>query len=100
MRKKEILLACFGVVSLMFLTSCSLMRGAQGTTVKIAAQNTTESSIMANMIVQLIEHESDNQATLVSNLDHQVSLMKLYYVVMLILRQLAILEQILLALWG
>ncbi|WP_438835174.1 osmoprotectant ABC transporter substrate-binding protein [Streptococcus pluranimalium] len=68
MRKKEILLACFGVVSLMFLTSCSLMRGAQGTTVKIAAQNTTESSIMANMIVQLIEHESDNQATLVSNL--------------------------------
>ncbi|MFZ7334471.1 osmoprotectant ABC transporter substrate-binding protein [Streptococcus pluranimalium] len=68
MRKKEILLACFGVVSLLFLASCSLMRGTQGTTVKIAAQNTTESSIMANMIVQLIEHESDNQARLVSNL--------------------------------
>ncbi|MGT2832066.1 osmoprotectant ABC transporter substrate-binding protein [Streptococcus halotolerans] len=65
---KKLIVASVAFISLLALTACGLVKGSEGKTVKIAAQNTTESSIIANMIAELIEHETDSKATLVSNL--------------------------------
>ncbi|WP_438467760.1 osmoprotectant ABC transporter substrate-binding protein [Streptococcus pluranimalium] len=68
MKMKKLVIIAMISVSLFGLAACSLVTGSQGQTVKVAAQNTTESSIIANMIAELIEHETDHKATLVSNL--------------------------------
>ncbi len=68
MKKIKLLVAGVTLMSLLALTACSLIKGSEGKTVRIATQNTTESSIVANIIAELIEHETDSKATLVSNL--------------------------------
>ncbi|WP_125579863.1 osmoprotectant ABC transporter substrate-binding protein [Lacticaseibacillus suibinensis] len=56
--------------SLLLLTGCGFpgIAGTQKGTVRIAALSSTESSIMANMLAELITHETGMPTTLVSNL--------------------------------
>ncbi|MDO3659680.1 osmoprotectant ABC transporter substrate-binding lipoprotein OpuCC [Bacillus sp. C28GYM-DRY-1] len=54
----------------LLLSGCSLpgLGGASDDTIKIGAQSMTESEIVANMIAQLIEHDTDLNTALVKNL--------------------------------
>ena len=61
------------MIPILMLTSCHSNNKAKTNTntsgnIKIAAMSTTESSIMANMISELINHELGYKTTLVSNL--------------------------------
>ncbi|MEY8699997.1 osmoprotectant ABC transporter substrate-binding protein [Streptococcus ferus] len=68
MKKKIYWLMLSAVLSLLTLSGCNLLQSNQFSTIKIASMNTTESSIMANMIAELIEHETSYKTTLISNL--------------------------------
>lgn len=63
-------LGAFALVFVMLLGGCSLpgLGGASDDTIKIGAQSMTESEILANMIAQLIEHDTDLNTALVKNL--------------------------------
>ncbi len=64
-RKWITFIALFGVM--ISLSGCSrLTKGSS--TIKIAAMSTTESSIMANMIAQLVAHDLDYKTEIISNL--------------------------------
>ncbi|UTL74699.1 osmoprotectant ABC transporter substrate-binding lipoprotein OpuCC [Bacillus halotolerans] len=54
----------------MLLSGCSLpgLGGASQDTIKVGAQSITESEILANMIAQVIEHDTDLNTALVKNL--------------------------------
>ncbi|MCY8797160.1 osmoprotectant ABC transporter substrate-binding lipoprotein OpuCC [Bacillus inaquosorum] len=54
----------------LLLSGCSLpgLSGASDDTIKIGAQSMTESEILANMMAQLIEHDTDLNTALVKNL--------------------------------
>ncbi|MCY8137407.1 osmoprotectant ABC transporter substrate-binding lipoprotein OpuCC [Bacillus inaquosorum] len=54
----------------LLLSGCSLpgLGGASDDTIKIGAQSMTESEILANMMAQLIEHDTDLNTALVKNL--------------------------------
>ncbi|MFP7232777.1 osmoprotectant ABC transporter substrate-binding lipoprotein OpuCC [Bacillus subtilis] len=54
----------------LLLSGCSLpgLGGASDDTIKIGAQSMTESEIVANMMAQLIEHDTDLNTALVKNL--------------------------------
>ncbi|MCP6681801.1 osmoprotectant ABC transporter substrate-binding lipoprotein OpuCC [Bacillus nakamurai] len=54
----------------LLLGGCSLpgLSGASDDTIKIGAQNITESEILANMLAQLIEHNTDLNTALIKNL--------------------------------
>lgn len=56
----------FLLLTVMLLTACGSQSDTK--TIKIASVYTTESQIMANMIKQLIEHETDDSATIINNL--------------------------------
>lgn len=63
----------FGVLALasaLLLGGCSLpgLSGASDQTIKIGAQSITESEILANIIAQLIEHNTDLNTALIKNL--------------------------------
>ncbi|MGN9866628.1 osmoprotectant ABC transporter substrate-binding lipoprotein OpuCC [Bacillus swezeyi] len=71
MQKKK--LSLFGALMLvfsLFMSGCALpgLGGASGQTIKIGSQSITESEIMANMLAQLIEHDTDLKTALVKNL--------------------------------
>ncbi|KAA6450685.1 osmoprotectant ABC transporter substrate-binding lipoprotein OpuCC [Bacillus swezeyi] len=71
MQKKK--LSLFGALMLvfsLFMSGCALpgLGGASGLTIKIGSQSITESEIMANMLAQLIEHDTDLKTALVKNL--------------------------------
>ncbi|MFT0801371.1 osmoprotectant ABC transporter substrate-binding lipoprotein OpuCC [Bacillus swezeyi] len=71
MQKKK--LSLFGALMLvfsLFMSGCALpgLGGASGQTIKIGSQSFTESEIMANMLAQLIEHDTDLKTALVKNL--------------------------------
>lgn len=55
---------------LLLLSSCSFpgLGGSAKDTIRISSQSTTESQILANIVSQLIAHETDNQVELVNNL--------------------------------
>ncbi|MER3115859.1 osmoprotectant ABC transporter substrate-binding lipoprotein OpuCC [Bacillus subtilis] len=63
-------LGAFALVFVMLLGGCSLpgLGGASDDTIKIGSQSMTESEILANMIAQLIEHDTDLNTALVKNL--------------------------------
>lgn len=54
----------------LLISGCALpgLGGASDKTIKIGAQNLTESEILANMISLLIEHDTDLNTVLVKNL--------------------------------
>lgn len=54
----------------LLLGGCSLpgLSGASDDTIKIGAQSMTESEIIANMIAQMIEHNTDLNTALIKNL--------------------------------
>ncbi|AJO20034.1 MULTISPECIES: osmoprotectant ABC transporter substrate-binding lipoprotein OpuCC [Bacillus] len=58
------------LVFLLLISGCALpgLGGASDKTIKIGAQNLTESEILANMISLLIEHDTDLNTVLVKNL--------------------------------
>ncbi|WP_307892528.1 osmoprotectant ABC transporter substrate-binding lipoprotein OpuCC [Bacillus swezeyi] len=71
MQKKK--LSLFGALMLvfsLFMNGCALpgLGGASGQTIKIGSQSFTESEIMANMLAQLIEHDTNLKTALVKNL--------------------------------
>lgn len=68
MRFKKLLATGVSLLLLITLSACGMVAGKEGKTIRIAAQNTTESSIVANIILELINEESDYGATLISNL--------------------------------
>ncbi|MGT2775534.1 osmoprotectant ABC transporter substrate-binding protein [Streptococcus hyovaginalis] len=68
MRFKKLLATGVSLLLLITLSACGMVTGKEGKTIRIAAQNTTESSIVANIILELINEESDYGATLISNL--------------------------------
>ncbi|MFV0977827.1 osmoprotectant ABC transporter substrate-binding protein [Latilactobacillus sakei] len=55
---------------LLLLGSCGLpgLGGSAKDTIRISSQSTTESQILANIVSQLIAHETDNKVELVNNL--------------------------------
>lgn len=55
---------------LLLLGSCGLpgLGGSTKDTIRISSQSTTESQILANIVSQLIAHETDNKVELVNNL--------------------------------
>ncbi|WP_238985060.1 osmoprotectant ABC transporter substrate-binding protein [Bacillus kwashiorkori] len=57
-----------------FLSACSLpgLSGAPENTIKIGTLNTTESQIMGQVIKQLIEHYSDLEVVMISNLGSSI----------------------------
>ncbi|WP_082883880.1 osmoprotectant ABC transporter substrate-binding protein [Bacillus sp. SJS] len=61
-----VILLSFSII----LTGCSLpgLSGASDTTIKIGSQNLTESEILANMIAQLIQRNTDLDTELIKNL--------------------------------
>ncbi|KJJ40353.1 glycine/betaine ABC transporter substrate-binding protein [Bacillus subtilis] len=63
-------LGAFALVFVLLMSGCSLpgLGGASDDTIKIGAQSMTESEIVANMIAQLIEHDTDLNTALVKNL--------------------------------
>ncbi|ASB87305.1 osmoprotectant ABC transporter substrate-binding lipoprotein OpuCC [Bacillus sonorensis] len=64
------LLGAIMLVFALFSSGCALpgLGGASDQTIKIGAQNLTESEILANMISLLIEHDTDLNTVLVKNL--------------------------------
>lgn len=56
------------LVSLLSFVGYKTMRKSQGVDIKITSMTSTESSIMANMISELINHELGYQTTLITNL--------------------------------
>jgi osmoprotectant transport system substrate-binding protein len=58
------------MVCLLVMSGCSLpgLGGASDNTVKIGSQSMTESEILANMIAQLIERNTDLETTIIKNL--------------------------------
>ncbi|WP_307439967.1 osmoprotectant ABC transporter substrate-binding protein [Bacillus sp. V2I10] len=59
-----------GLLFSIIISGCSLpgLSGASESTIKIGAQNLTESEILANMISQLIEHNTELNTELIKNL--------------------------------
>ncbi|MGT2750105.1 osmoprotectant ABC transporter substrate-binding protein [Streptococcus orisasini] len=71
MKKLIYFLTVLTIIPIIVLASCSKSNNAKNkddANIKIAALSTTESSIMANMISELINHELGYKTTLVSNL--------------------------------
>lgn len=68
MRFKKLLATGVSLLLLITLSACGVVTSKEGRTIRIAAQNTTESSIVANIILELINEESDYGASLISNL--------------------------------
>ena len=71
MKKLNYFLAILTIIPIIVLTGCSKDNSSKNkndANIKIAAQSTTESSIMANMIRELINHELGYKTTLISNL--------------------------------
>lgn len=70
MKKIIAKLLAIAALPVVALTACSLpgISGTNPDTIKIATLSTTESSIMGNMIAQLIDHELGYPTTLVANL--------------------------------
>lgn len=68
--KKIKWLGAFALVFVLLMSGCSLpgLGGDSDDTIKIGAQSMTESEILANMIAQLIEHDTDLNTALVKNL--------------------------------
>lgn len=68
--KKIKWLGVFALVFVLLMSGCSLpgLGGASDDTIKIGAQSMTESEILANMMAQLIEHDTDLNTALVKNL--------------------------------
>ncbi|MCY8994433.1 osmoprotectant ABC transporter substrate-binding lipoprotein OpuCC [Bacillus inaquosorum] len=68
--KKIKRLGALALAFVLLLSGCSLpgLGGASDDTIKIGAQSMTESEILANMIAQLIEHDTDLNTALVKNL--------------------------------
>ncbi|MED4647285.1 osmoprotectant ABC transporter substrate-binding lipoprotein OpuCC [Bacillus inaquosorum] len=68
--KKIKWLGALALAFVLLLSGCSLpgLGGASDDTIKIGAQSMTESEILANMIAQLIEHDTDLNTALVKNL--------------------------------
>lgn len=68
--KKIKWLGALALAFVLLLSGCSLpgLGGASDETIKIGAQSMTESEILANMIAQLIEHDTDLNTALVKNL--------------------------------
>lgn len=89
-------LGAFALVFVMLLGGCSLpgLGGASDDTIKIGAQSMTESEIVANMIAQLIEHDTDLNTALVKNLGSNYVQHQRCWVVTLIFQPRAIPEQI------
>ena len=56
------------LVPLLSFVGYKTMRKSQGVDIKITSMTSTESSIMANMISELINHELGYQTTLITNL--------------------------------
>lgn len=67
--KHKLIIATVLLFSIL-ISGCSLpgLSGASESTIKIGAQNLTESEILANMISQLIEHNTDLNTELIKNL--------------------------------
>lgn len=65
-RGKVILLAAVCIV----LSGCALpgLKGDSGQTIKIGAQSMSESEIIASILAQLIEHNTDLQTETIKNL--------------------------------
>ncbi|MCY9080506.1 osmoprotectant ABC transporter substrate-binding lipoprotein OpuCC [Bacillus inaquosorum] len=63
-------LGALALAFVLLLSGCSLpgLSGASDDTIKIGAQSMTESEILANMMAQLIEHDTDLNTALVKNL--------------------------------
>lgn len=59
----------------LLLGGCSLpgLSGASDDTIKIGAQSMTESEIIANMIAQMIEHNTDLNTALIKTSDRTMS---------------------------
>lgn len=71
MLKKSHFLQIFTLcLALLTISGCQLTdtKKSGHTTIKVAAQSSTESSIMANIITELIHHELGYNTTLISNL--------------------------------
>ncbi|WP_332606810.1 osmoprotectant ABC transporter substrate-binding lipoprotein OpuCC [Bacillus spizizenii] len=68
--KKIKWLGALALTFVLLLSGCALpgLGGASDETIKIGAQSMTESEILANMIAQLIEHDTDLNTALVKNL--------------------------------
>lgn len=68
--KKNRWIGALAFAFVMLLSGCSLpgLGGASQDTIKVGAQSITESEILANMIAQLIEHDTDLNTALVKNL--------------------------------
>lgn len=68
--KKTRWIGALAFAFVMLLSGCSLpgLGGASQDTIKVGAQSITESEILANMIAQLIEHDTDLNTALVKNL--------------------------------
>ncbi|MCY7906811.1 osmoprotectant ABC transporter substrate-binding lipoprotein OpuCC [Bacillus inaquosorum] len=68
--KKIKWLGALAFAFVLLLSGCSLpgLGGASDDTIKIGAQSMTESEILANMMAQLIEHDTDLNTALVKNL--------------------------------
>lgn len=68
--KKTRWIGAIAFAFVMLLSGCSLpgLGGASQDTIKVGAQSITESEILANMIAQLIEHDTDLNTALVKNL--------------------------------
>lgn len=89
-------LGAFALVFVMLLGGCSLpgLGGASDDTIKIGAQSMTESEIVANMIAQLIEHDTDLNTALVKTSAQTMFSTKRCWAVTLIFQPRAIPEQI------
>ncbi|MED1540489.1 osmoprotectant ABC transporter substrate-binding lipoprotein OpuCC [Bacillus inaquosorum] len=68
--KKIKWIGALALAFVLLLSGCSLpgLGGASDDTIKIGAQSMTESEILANMMAQLIEHDTDLNTALVKNL--------------------------------
>lgn len=62
------------IMTVLFLSACSLTGSSDDNDVKIASMTTTESKIMANMLKLMIEHETDEKVELINNLGSSVVL--------------------------
>ncbi|MDQ0861284.1 osmoprotectant transport system substrate-binding protein [Bacillus sp. V2I10] len=69
-KNKHKLIIAMGLLFSIIISGCSLpgLSGASESTIKIGAQNLTESEILANMISQLIEHNTELNTELIKNL--------------------------------
>ncbi|BDR59290.1 osmoprotectant ABC transporter substrate-binding protein [Xylocopilactobacillus apicola] len=67
---KNATIVLYSLILLLVLTGCSWpgLSGTGDNTIKIGSQNTTEQQIMANIIQQMIEHDSKYQTTIINNL--------------------------------